>query len=223
MKSLLLVFIAAGFGVAFQDPQPSYEPQTVPPEPTDPFERVVRAKIGAQFSRGRNAKPLDEERNTPPPPGKKVNRLLLSPFPFAYSSVVVIGNVTKMQTFFSNDRTAIYGELSVRVDEILKNAKPVKVGDSLEIVSEGGSLILPDGRTVTWPVYGVGEPLRRDHRYVLFLDAYRGIPRFRIVAAWDLFEGRVLPTVVSCTPEETTSLTEHGQEVFLIRLRTAAQ
>jgi hypothetical protein len=55
------------------------------------------------------------------------------------------------------------------------------------------------------------------------LHKYPEVPRYRIVTAWELSGIRVLPTAVFCEREEISRLTEHGPEVFLTRLREAAQ
>jgi hypothetical protein len=206
---------------------PQYEPQAVPEPPKDPAERALRAKIGCRFSRGARSLPLDQE---PQPPGApspapvRVDRVLTPPLPVAFSAVVAFGQVVSVQTFLSENKTAIYRESTFRVDEPLKSpGSTLKVGDLLTIINEGGSLILPNGQIVTYPVRGDGSPLVRGREYVLFLHENSDIARFRIVTAWELRAKQVLPTAVFCTPQEEDEVVALGSQQFLARVRSAVR
>lgn len=170
--------------------------------------------------------PLDREPEIhagPQPPPRApaiIDKALVEPFPFRYSKVVALGEIVSVQTFFSEDKTDIYRESTFRISEILKpGGRALKVGDSLGILSKGGSLRLPNGRIVTSEYRGDGSPLARGH-YLLFLHERSDVPRFGVVTAWELRSEQVLPTSVACTPEEQEELTSLGSQLFLARARS---
>ena len=154
-----------------------------------------------------------------------VDRFLLSPLPFAESSIVISGTITDYQPFLSSDKGSINTEITVKVEEVFQ-AKPgfsVSKGDSLTIKRLGGSLQLPDGRIVTRTVMGLGKPLQPGRTYVLFLSRSSLVPRYGVVVAWELRGGRVLPADVSCGPEEEAEFTTLSAELFLQRVRSESR
>lgn len=206
---------------------PRYEPQRVPEPPKDPVERELRAKIGSRFNNSGKARPLDQEPEPGTPPTARMalnNTTLISPLPSAFSTVVALGQIVSVQTYFSEDKTRIYRELAFRLDEVFKSTgRALKTGDSLTILSDGGSLILPSGRVVTFEVRGLGSPLAPGGQYVLFLNEDREISRFKVVTAWQLTAEQVLPIAVFCTPQEREELMSLDPQGFLVRVRRAVQ
>lgn len=91
-------------------------------------------------------------------------------FPVEQSDVIIIGTVTDSQAFISNDKTAVYSEFQVTVDQILKNDKDLSVSPESNVIAEriGGKVRFPSGK-----IQKRGETghnlLQKNKQYVLFL------------------------------------------------------
>jgi len=80
----------------------------------------------------------------------------LPAFPVRQSTLIVIGRIASASAYLSNDKTGVYSEFDVVVEELLKNAisqQPL-VGSSIEAIREGGRILFPLGR-VHW--YGIAK------------------------------------------------------------------
>jgi len=148
-----------------------WEPEAIrmAPEPTDPAERASRYARSKRYD-GSGTRPLTEQA----PHYESiisVERFALPPFPISQSDVVVLGEVVDLQPYFSNDKTIIYTEYTVQIEEVLKNdnTKPLNLGDSIIMERIGGVLQLPSGIIVRLKVTGLGAPPRAGRRYLLFL------------------------------------------------------
>ena len=103
--------------------------------------------------------------------------------------------MNRVQPYLSEDKTNIYTEYTVSVEQVLMDTKGLlpKPGAVIALDRMGGALRLASGRVLPDDVRGQGAPLIASHRYVLFLsyDA-RGI-WFRTVKSWELWEGVAMP------------------------------
>lgn len=128
----------------------------------------------------------------------------LSPLPIANSDAVIIGMVTEAQAHLSNDRTSIYSDFNVRVEEVLKNQEnlsfPVGAVNSAE--RYGGAVRFRSGSILRYEVNGQGMP-RVGGRYLLFLKRLDQEPNFSIVTGYDVTAQTVSPLDGSVVEEGT--------------------
>ncbi|HSE15698.1 MAG TPA: hypothetical protein VLB46_01515 [Pyrinomonadaceae bacterium] len=117
----------------------------------------------------------------------------LPAFPVRQSTLIVIGQIASASAYLSNDKTGVYSEFDVVVEEVLKNAvgqQPL-AGLSIAVIREGGRIRFPSGR-VHW--YGIAEQSmpRLGGRYVLFLTG-EGEEVLTILTGYELAAGKVVP------------------------------
>jgi hypothetical protein len=91
-------------------------------------------------------------------------------FPASQSDVIVVGQVTSAQAFLSEDKTNVYSEFTVLVDEILKNNSSggLTPGNPITTVRTGGAVRFPSGKLIQRGFGGRPFPLT-NRRYVFFL------------------------------------------------------
>lgn len=171
------------------------------PEPIDPQDRAIRRarnqahnhKIGKESSRLRLAELAvinnDWEWG------------LKSTIPAVQSSAVVVGEVIETRAFVSEDKTNVYSEFVIRVEDVLNNdiGEPVIIGQAIVIERLGGRIRFPGGIS-TYIVAGQGIPEMRK-RYLIFLgynphEAGSRSPQVmnrHLLTAYELIEGKVYP------------------------------
>ena len=113
-------------------------------------------------------------------------------FPAA-SDVIVIGTVREVKAYLSEDRTNVYSEVSLSIEEILK-ADPqygLKTGAVVTSDRSGGAVRFPSGKIVRRGFMGRGIP-STGHRYLLFLKDM-GDSGFSIVTGYELSGKGVVP------------------------------
>jgi hypothetical protein len=95
----------------------------------------------------------------------------LSALPADKSHAVVIGKVTSAEAYVSNDKTGVYSEFTVHLDEILKNSSNVSMapGGTVSVERSGGRVRLPSGQVALMYTRAQGMP-RVGRRYVFFLS-----------------------------------------------------
>lgn len=115
-------------------------------------------------------------------------------FPTESSDAVVIGETTDAQAYLSNDKSGVYTEFTVRVDEIFKNdiIAPLIIGGTVAAQREGGRVRFPSGRIHQYKPHFQGMP-RAGRRYVLFLKRNDDGQAYYIRTAYELRAGRVYP------------------------------
>jgi len=120
--------------------------------------------------------------------------LYLPPLPVSQSDVIVVGEVTAAEAHISSDKTGVYSEFSIKVDEILRNHldTPLNVGDITVGEREGGVVRFQDGRLFEYRVYHQGMP-RTGSKYLFFLKQNKDGDDYGIVTAYLLRQGQVTP------------------------------
>lgn len=98
----------------------------------------------------------------------------LTALPFAQSDVVLIGGVVSSKAHLSNDKTGIYSEFGVQVEEVLKdpsNASRTSIhsGDTVYLERFGGAVHFPSGVIQRYETRGQGMP-SVGQRYLFFLN-----------------------------------------------------
>lgn len=115
----------------------------------------------------------------------------LSSIPTEQSDAVIVGEVVGAQAYLSNDKTGVYSEFTVRVEQTLKAPSG---GISTSIVAErpGGAVRFPSGRIVRYEIHNQGMP-KVGSRYLLFLKYNTQGDDFCVLTGYALKNGRVVP------------------------------
>ncbi|HKS27605.1 MAG TPA: hypothetical protein VJS44_07285 [Pyrinomonadaceae bacterium] len=118
---------------------------------------------------------------------------LLPALPTVQSSVVIIGTVDKANAYLSDDKTGVYSEFNIRIEEILKTDKAsLSSGNSLMAIREGGQVKFPSGHTQVF--FAAKERMPRvGRRYVLFLKCTDEAGVFNLLTGYELRAGKVFP------------------------------
>lgn len=118
----------------------------------------------------------------------------LSALPVEQSDVIVIGKISETQAYLSNDKSGIYTEFTILVDQILKSSKniPLSVGDSLTGERAGGAVRYRSGQVTKYFFSGQGFP-RLGRTYVLFLKRNSEGQDYHILTGYQLRKGKVTP------------------------------
>ena len=160
--------------------------------PTDPNERAKRNRKGKKYN-SPHALPISESDQIYSITDWELG---LPALPVAKSAAIVIGEVSTAQAYLSEDKTAIYSEFGVRIDEVLKTETrfPVVPGSILPVERVGGRVRFPSGKLAVSIVVKQDMP-RIGGRYVLFL--IHRFPSetedFYILTGYELRSGRVSP------------------------------
>lgn len=172
------------------------------PEPADPGERVKRNAKNKSYNdrhaRGGNKLRWTELAIMHTDWGFGLNTTL----PVEQSNAMVIGEVLKTRAFVSEDKTRVYSEFIIRVDEILKNDsnEPITLTEQISTERLGGRVRFPQGQISTYIVALQGAP-EVGRKYVLFLGFNKHEAGSRspldmnrhILTGYELSEGRVIP------------------------------
>lgn len=161
------------------------------PEPADLSKRVKRQARGRKYDKSRILGSSEVA-------GAAVNSesliLILPALPVAESDVIVSGKMTAAQAYLSNDKTNVYSEFTLSVDEVLKNdgGEPLAVGSSIEMEREGGRVKFPSGQVFWYAIERERMP-RVGRRYVLFLKRGDSEQAFHLSTGYELRTGKVFP------------------------------
>lgn len=196
------------------------------PDSAAPEERVKRQKRSARYD---NSRLVIE----PQKPGGAIVVIdhtigKMPALPVTLSDAIVIGDVTDAQAHLSNDKSGVYTEFSIRVDEILKDT-----GGSLEIGGPilahriGGRVRFPSGVVQRYGISYLGMP-RANRRYALFLKKNYDSEAFVILTGYELRAGEAFPLDGVNIPGRASVLPQFvpykgmDETKFLSKVRTAS-
>ena len=161
---------------------------------SDPKKRATR-KARSDFYNSRHLVPAQE-----PPVGVEplpaidhsINRL--SAIPAGKSDAIVLGTVADSHAHMSSDRTGVYSEFEVRIDEVIKHdgrslLVPTKL---IAATREGGWVRYPSGRVQRFSILHQGLP-KTGARYVLFLKRADETQGFHILTGYEIRLGKIYP------------------------------
>jgi hypothetical protein len=111
------------------------------------------------------------------------------PLPVEQSTTVVIGKVSAAKAHISENRSAVYSEVVVEVQKVLKDN--AGVGSTVVAERDGGRIRFPSGSVFRYFINGLGIP-EVGHTYLLFLKQLEDSD-FSIITGYELREGRVTP------------------------------
>jgi hypothetical protein len=144
----------------------------------------------------------------------------LSPLPAPQSEVILTGKVVAAgRAHLSNDKTGIYSEFPVAIEEVLKNASPtpLKAGGRVDVQRIGGVVHYANGRRFPYSVGGQNMPVN-GLRYVFFLNPAGAGDAYEVVTAFELRESTVFPLD---TPDLFDPYKDMEQARFFEQLRNA--
>lgn len=125
----------------------------------------------------------------------------LSALPFPQSDIVIIGGVTDAKAHLSNDKTGIYSEFSVQVEEVIRNSAqcPVNSGSMIALERFGGAVRFPSGVIQKYQTIGQGMP-SAGQRYLFFLK-HIDEADYKIVTGYQL-DGQVVSPLDGAVVEQ---------------------
>jgi hypothetical protein len=116
----------------------------------------------------------------------------LPALPVSQSDAIVLGEVTEAEAHLSGDKTGIYSEFLVQVEEVFKESGgPLTVGDVLSVNRVGGGVRFASGKVQQYKIARQGM-LHKGSRYVLFLRQTTDNDLL-ILTGYELSGGRVIP------------------------------
>lgn len=152
-------------------------------------EREKRQKISQRYD---NQEWVSQNMNNPEIGGiGRIQELPPPPlFPYEESSLVIVGEVVRAESFLSNDKQGVYTELTIRVDETLNDSCRSK---KEEVVADrgGGVVRYPNGQRVLYQSSEQGLP-KVGLQYIFFLANDNISPNYSILRSYEFSNGKVL-------------------------------
>jgi hypothetical protein len=163
-------------------------------QPASPREKVLRQNRSDSFNDRLGLAPrLEDNARTGKGVGRTVDGLYIPPLPVD-SAIVVLASVLSAQSHLSTDHTAIYTELKVQIEKILKdNTASLVPNGYVDILERGGSVNL-NGQTLRYPVSASLDLIDVGKRYMLFLYTKPAVlDAFGVTKAWLLEKNHPQP------------------------------
>jgi hypothetical protein len=195
------------------------------PEPTDIDKREKRRKKSKKYDKA--IMEIDERADNI---SNFAKWGASSPLPIDKSVAVVIGQIMGRAAYLSSDKTNVYSEFTVRIDEVLMNNSqvPLTAGSSVAVERDGGRVRFPSGHITTSSIPGQGMPLL-GKRYVLFLthdfpiQGKQGQDLY-IQTGYELRAGKVFPLDYQNSDHPFSTAYNNADEAeFMIDLRASIQ
>ena len=108
------------------------------------------------------------------------------------SDLVVTGIVTNVQAYLSTDRSTLYYETTVSIEEVLKGRERLASGLNITAERRGGAVRFASGKILRRAEEGRYAPIRA-HKYLFFLNSIEGDTSFSLVTGYDLVGNEVMP------------------------------
>jgi hypothetical protein len=165
-------------------------------EPSDLVERDKRRAKSQKHNKSLLG--LKGAAKTPPPAGRIVLvtdwEVGLPALPMEQSRAVITGEVLSAHAYVSDDRSGVYSEFTILVNEVLKNDERASLapGGLVSADREGGRVKVRRGQTVLFTIMGQRMPLV-NRQYVFFLSEGGPDSNYQIVTGYEVREGRVFP------------------------------
>jgi hypothetical protein len=123
---------------------------------------------------------------------------VIEAIPAEQSTAVIIGEVQESKAYLSNDKSGVYTEVLIRIDEVLKSDGSIGLvaGNAISADRPGGIVRYPNGHERLYRIFGLNMP-QIIGRYVLFLNKGEGDINYRIVTGYELKAAGVVPLDVA--------------------------
>lgn len=159
-------------------------------EPADPKERSKRKSKDNRFPQGvLDEMPSATETIVMDSPGAARGPAL----PVALSDIIIVGNVLNSHAYLSSNKTGIFSEFTISIEEVLKStgSDPTLPGANILAEREGGRIRYPSGR-IRWIRFGHEGMPTIGGRYVFFLRRASN-ETLAILTGYELRSGKVFP------------------------------
>jgi hypothetical protein len=171
-------------------------PKALLPPPSDRRQITILNDRASYFDIGSLSKlPLDQ----PQPNRTFVSMGSYAPedeFPFYPDEAIVVGHFEDYQPYLTPSRLSIYTDIELYVEQVLEPG-PTEIvpGQVIDLLIDGGTVLLADGRTITYQAYDqTGDySLQPEHRYLLFLMYYQKGDFFLDHKDWEFVNGVAVP------------------------------
>jgi hypothetical protein len=161
-------------------------------EPNDPVARELLSKRAKHYDKS-SSQPIQD---VPSISGRIWSNhwsKKLPALPTDASDIVLIGSITRATAHLSNDKTAVFSEFEVAIQEILKaETKGSSYGSSLLVERFGGAVRFHSGRVQRYETAGQGMPVV-GRTYLLFLKRINTGPNYSILTGYDVSGPAVEP------------------------------
>lgn len=119
------------------------------------------------------------------------------PLPVSRSAAVVVGTILSGKAFVSKDRTYVYSDFQVHVDQVLKEDPQTNlvVGGRMVVSRGGGSIHFPSGRVKDYINHGEGMPAVGSQYLFFLVRPDISEPEYEVIigGAYELRNGIVHP------------------------------
>lgn len=164
------------------------------PEPSDADARARHKAKGKRYDKGRPEKVEELPDDITPLPLIVHWWSGLPALPAAQSDAVVLGEITDAQAQLSSDKTGVYSEFTIHIDELLKNDSQSSLAAGNTVIAErpGGRVKFRSGKVQQYSIDKQGMP-RAGGRYVFFLKSNGEGQDFSIITGYELRNGLAYP------------------------------
>lgn len=169
-----------------EEPYVDYLAERPPREKTD---SSMRIREGRYDKTGWVRSPVPGETDVLLYNHRNTNRDAL---PVRMSELVVIGKVAAAHVYLSNDKSGVYTEFSVTVQQVLKRSPQLSIsaGGTLTVERPGGAVRFPSGQMVRYRIGEQGLPVIGES-YLFFLKQDVESDDYHIETGYQLRNGRV--------------------------------
>jgi len=126
--------------------------------------------------------------------GRFVEAAPLPAIPTDESDLIVTGRILAFSTHLSNDKSCVYTEYKVKVDQVLNNKVKTQVGKGgiLTVDRAGGAVRYPNSQVVIYldSIKGLPEVGRE---YIFFLNFDENSGNYSILTLYELQESHTVP------------------------------
>jgi hypothetical protein len=178
--------------------------------PSDP----LRQKRSSRYNSEPGTPPLDDD-SYPVLVVATIDSPELPDLPVHESDAIIVGTIAAQHAYLSNDRTAIYTEFKVQVEQSLKTTKdfPLQVGATIDIERQGGSVQFSSDTVISRGVINKSLPWL-GKRYLLFLEYRPEGKDFSIIAGYRLEGALVTPLDKNYTGPGSTETVQADKDAL---------
>jgi hypothetical protein len=188
--------VPAGPGVLDERDGPEHLPvvdfATAGEQSGDARQRALRAERGRRYDHGAEGPIREPKTGEDFGLGFTPRYLLdLAALPVERSDAIVVGRVARAEAFLSPDRTNVYSEYTIAVNDVLKSP-PDRTGDEVVAERAGGAVRFASGAVRRYASRNQGAPRAGDD-YVFFLRRNETGDDYTLLTAYKLRGGAVGP------------------------------
>lgn len=198
----------------------STDVSSLAPEPTDSSERELQRVRNDVFSL--HIEPISDSN---PERVRFVHLRSIEPMPLADSDTVVLGRVSQAQSYLSTDKSQIYTQYRIEIEEVLQNSARLPLTPDQHgfvAVQTGGAIRMPSGIIWRQTDMGTDRLLHAGRRYLLFLLSFPKIKGYSVLRHYEFRDGRIIFSLPDDNGNEVSQpYTNIGEESFLQRVRAA--